>query len=386
MLSCKTFFASGAEAASGQSIVLGLAFVMILLIIVGYSRSLDSNHDLVEIFQGHHISFQNSTMVMQTTLALFHVGKTGGTTLRDNVLRIGCRAKKDQRKKIECQNRQLYRNSVTQPESKLSHFTRMFFHYQHSFPASAAKLLNTTHGLLFTVREPLARFENAYYYHSPFHCFSGDANKPKKDLTENEKFCYRNQNDYFHPRDPKSDYHSFYETFPTLEHLIDALQGSSTENGADAARQKKLLQKTFKTFGRTLGYGHMTAGYRYYVHWLARLPERIKSASAKVFAIRTERLWADAEAIDVILGGSGNFSALSNAKHTHGSEQQINRTKIAEDHGSDTVLPLRCALFPDMQAYRLIVDNALNLNDRERRETYSWTWNRCSVELGTVGR
>ncbi|KAL3915595.1 MAG: hypothetical protein SGILL_005574, partial [Bacillariaceae sp.] len=297
------------------------------------------------------------------TITLFHIGKTGGTTLTSNVLRIGCKSKAGPRKKKRCWEQQFQL-----PESQLSRRTKMFFHYGGGFPKSAGrtKLLpaDVTEGQLYTVREPLARFESAYYYHSPFHCASS--------TSSTTQFCKGNQNLFRNP-EPNSDFRAFYESFPSLQHLADALRPESSNQTQIANTTQVLLQRTFRQYGLTKGYGHMTAGYRYYTAAALKWPPTTRSIhhdkknDNKVFVVRTEKLWEDVETIDVLLGGKGDFSTLATKKISHGSENQVNRTFIDDDHdnnnaGNDShhnpAQLLCCALFPEMQAYRVIVDSA----------------------------
>jgi hypothetical protein len=359
-------------------------------------------------------------------LAVFHVGKTGGTTLSLSLLKVSCKLRPDDKKRKECldlmkQNfatkrhrhrRQRDTNSINKKPSEplLSKRTEMVFHYERSYPYGAKKNLHTIDGYIFTVREPLSRFESAYYSSSPFHCQTGrekyNSNSTTTPITrikyilqnstESQKGCIRRQNKY------KTDgsYREFYDAFPSIEQIANSLQQqrrqpqqqqlqNDTDDNDDVDdNDVRILSTLFNHVGKLKCCGHITANYRYYAKWSNLLQRQqveqsttptTANATTTVYAIRTEYLWHDAENIEWLLGGEEDedFSMLYDFQKSHGSEDHVNRTKIV--HGSVTAKTLCCALLSDMDAYRLIIDNAANLNDQQKIETYNMTWTKCGV-------
>ena len=257
------------------------------------------------------------------------------------------------------------------PNTAISNHTTTIFHWTHRFGP------NKFNGLIFNVREPVSRLESAYYYQSPFHCAA----------------CKLNFKSY--QKDP-----FFYDTYPTLYILANSLNPNTNFSSiqrmysdesypqrivtaaasAENNDPKQMLRKYFYFAGATPRYGHVTAGYRFYVqrsNWNPSSPNNSNIIKV-VFATRTEFLWDDVETIDLMLGGTGNFSTLRNHKETHiTSDQRINQMKFAD--GSHETFLVCCALLPEMNDYRKIIDHAINLDEEDRIETYQTTWKRCGV-------
>jgi Sulfotransferase family len=299
-------------------------------------------------------------------IAFFHVGKTGGTTLLSNLLSVGCKAKVHPKLQRECLN------NMTQSSSILSQRTQLLIHLHQVFPQGPIEQerirIQHTPGLLFSIREPIARFESAYYYDSPFHC------------SDQEPSCKEKQKRY-RSKD-KGLYRQFFATFPSMENLTLVLQGTADAGESESNTPKNttaLLSKVFRSVADK-ELRHLSAGYRHYTeHWARWKEERTTTSrdSTVVLAIRTEHLWSDAETIDAMLGGIGNFSSLHHQHFSHGSEHQIRRSRLVD--GSSEIQALCCALWEDIQAYRRIVEQAVNLNQTEKNETFHRTWQRCAV-------
>ena len=118
-----------------------------------------------------------------SNIALIHVGKTGGTTLLNNLLSIGCQAKATTIGVKQCKERlkEQQRNSDDDSESQISLRTKYIVHYEKVFPIGNIKdddgssirqiLLSVSDAFIYTIREPISRFESAYYANSPLHCY-----------------------------------------------------------------------------------------------------------------------------------------------------------------------------------------------------------------------
>jgi hypothetical protein len=294
-------------------------------------------------------------------IAFFHIGKTGGTTLLTSLLQVGCSTKVKPQRRHDCMK------NITMQNSILSQKTDMLIHLHQVFPRGPIEQerIQMTPGLLFSIREPIARFESAYYYESPFHCHL---------CQENQR---RYQQDSF-----GGDYRAFYQSFPTLDNLTMALDRATDDNKLrNTETAIAILRKVFQSSNTaSQELRHLSAGYQYYIHHWAKLPERTQPpTTTTVLAIRTERLWKDAEKIETMLGGNSNAwsSSLQHKRVSHGSEHQIRRVPLMD--GSRQAQILCCALSKEIQSYQRIVELAVNLNATEKQETFEWTWQRCAV-------
>ena len=99
-----------------------------------------------------------------------HVGKTGGTTLRRNVLRFNCQMTKNKDKRQRCLNAfDKLHSQGHEAESVLSQRTLGITHHRISKP-TAKEQTNFITDYLFTVREPIGRFESWFKSSSPHNC------------------------------------------------------------------------------------------------------------------------------------------------------------------------------------------------------------------------
>jgi hypothetical protein len=325
-------------------------------------------------------------------LALMHVGKTGGTTIESTVIMAGCLSMRHTGHARKCKRRQTSR----MPESAISRHTKTVFHYGMVYPPGG---LEGANGVMFSVREPLARLESAYYYGSPWYCEPPD-----------DRRCRRLKERMHKPATNETDanfkFRKFWSCFPTLESITRHLgsNASTTANSSTGPRivhdedsvvldenhpvRKSVLttescddmidmvREVFHSSG--LSYLlHLGAGYRYYSNFLAAAVARRKTAPPVVLVIRTEHLWHDVEKIDLMLGGDGNFSDMYSQRFTHGSELFRNRTGLPDDAGQAALVC--CAMLPEIRAYQQIINEAINLSAEEKNETFGMTWKRCHV-------
>jgi hypothetical protein len=327
-----------------------------------------------------------------SNIALIHVGKTGGTTLLNNLLAIGCKAKATTIGVQQCQQKlqKQQQNIDDDNESQISFRTKYIVHYEKVFPIGNIKdvssirqiLLSVSDAFIYTVREPISRFESAYYANSPLHCNSGES-PTKKERTDDQKQCYQFQQKYSNTNKYQK-YTSFYNNYPSLYNLSQSLLGKDwiLRNNGTLMKTEDLLKQVFHHVGQS-EFGHMTAGYQYYSQLtglstesnqqgLRRSPKRLPP----IFAIRTEHLWKDVEYIDQKLGGVGNFTHLYDQKEVHiADENRINRLKLQD--GSIEILSICCALRDEIRAYMNILRRAVNLNKYGKNPTE--TWKRCNV-------
>jgi len=307
------------------------------------------------------------------SLAIMHVGKTGGTTLGSNLFLVGCATKLNPKQRDIC-FKEFYGTGV--PESALSRHTKVIVHATKVAPRQETKSIN---GFIFTAREPISRLESSYYFNSPLHCVIPS----KRPFSASQKECFDRKKMF----NNEQSFRQFYEYFPTLEKLADELRikhrndtitKSTGDINTTTTSSADVLKKYFQHIGLTV-YGHATMGYRHYERLAKTMnPNSNYDNSTNVFVIRTSSIWQDTERIDLMLGGTGNFSYLYNAKVDHiDKADRVNQTKLID--GSPEIVNVCCALLPEIQAYRRIVGRAMNLDAQEKIDYYNMTWKRCGV-------
>lgn len=140
----------------------------------------------------------------------------------------------------------------------------------------------------------------------------------------------------------------------------------------NSAQCRSMLQEAFERVGPT-PYGHLAAGYRFYRYHIEGHEQRNQTT----WAVRTEQMTEDLEAIDRMVGGEGNFGTIiQDKKNTHGSEHYKNKSDVIPE---EQIINICCALWPEFLAYRDIVDRAVNLDSGQVLETYQMSWKRCNV-------
>lgn len=348
------------------------------------------------------VNFQGETR-KQRNIFFIHVGKTGGTTLRETVLRYGCRLYGSNKARANC-----FKFLKTHGESALGKRTNGIFHYQQKHPNRKKKINRMD--WMFVVREPIARFISSYEYVNPHNCIFG-----YKERNMDQK-CHRQ---ILAKRVPGSfPSRFFYDCFPNIQEFLgfkppalssgkkkktktkgkrkkedkreDAGLQDATPDDVDPHRQKcyRLWKGAFVT-GLSPDYGHMTANYQFYTKGL-----KLSAETRNVFVIRTEHLWEDVSRIDTLVGGTGNFSNVQgkivNQQTTNIHEKNKGLTKstrnatLVSDASFKQVrllvpIPFCCALLPDMLTFRSIVNRADNLNEEEKQETHARAWTRCNA-------
>ena len=320
----------------------------------------------------------NITMPTSPRIYLIHVGKAGGTTLTralmlDNTtasggFNVAARAVKcmvDKESKSQFFSGLFSKRNVgsvgiisdwkegfsacyKHPPgiSQLTRRTLGVYHMQgHPYSEEEkAWLLNNTNMFLFTVRDPIERLVSAYNYHR--HQFES----------------------YYRLVGGFPQFAKFYaECFPAgLDSMIDDLRnGTSVE--CVTMGVKALLGKISD------GGEHFEFNYEHY--WKYALGQR---PNHPVAVLRTEHVWEDVIHLDQDLGGTGNFRNVEGFKFSHGSE------KFTEPRGTDigtsNALFLCCLISHDIEFYQLLILKALNLADKQKRETLNDLSNRCHIK------
>jgi hypothetical protein len=143
----------------------------------------------------------------------FHVGKTGGETLRWHVFQFSCRSIANEQERTKCLR-------DVGKESVLSSMMRGICHEKHSWPTP--KHVQRATYYLFTVREPIARFESWYRYSHPNNCILQPAQKEEGGgVPMNIDGCKAKRRSIL--QGPASFSARFWNCFPTIESMAEAL-------------------------------------------------------------------------------------------------------------------------------------------------------------------
>ena len=85
-------------------------------------------------------------------------------------------------------------------------------------------------------------------------------------------------------------------------------------------------------------------------------------------------MWDDVKQLDILLGGSGNFT-MDGTKKTHGSEKY----KYSSDISTSNVNYLCCFLYKEMESYQYMILNAFNLMNVQKVETLMNLYQHCQI-------
>lgn len=115
---------------------------------------------------------------------------------------------------------------------------------------------------------------------------------------------------------------------------------------------------------------HIQKNYAYYGRkTFLRYPER------SILVVRTESLRDDIIAIDEMVGGTGQFSALGQ-RRSHGSEAYRVRSRLSTPAQKAT---LCCYLAEELHNYEMLIRKAANLSPTEKVATLTVLYNDCGV-------
>lgn len=362
----------------------------------GAAADAKGNRDLKEVSQPTSTANDNNFTIQlppppqgkNRTIHFLHVGKTGGTTMRNQVLRLNCVLKPENQRQQAC------KNFKGVPEAALSHCTKGITHFSQLFGTPLARSTD----LLFVVRDPIARFFSWFPHLSPHSCLPNDYNRFRQSC-DGLKTAIKEPDSFGRK--------FFFQCFPTVVQMVQALNPvmngplqlqlrtdrdrisyqirnpdkfnvayTAPEN--NTALQDQCNQYLLQGFGTPgLKYGHWTAGYRHY----AKRGGLHNNNNKPVLVLRTEYLWEDVLALNTALGGSDSeLETVRGGQETHGSELYSSQKKSpTELVGAGNLQYLCCALLPDMLAYRDIV-KAVNLSPTQKQQTYQITLSQCQVD------
>ena len=294
------------------------------------------------------------------TITLVHVGKAGGLTIKASTS-LYCRLPRGRRKPEEIEK--YIKRRFNDANNTLALQLKGYFHMW----AYDEEELQQSTSFLFTLRNPVDRIISAYRYSHPNNCKKKSAiYRPK--ACENAKYG----------KDPKSTFHLiFSQCFPSagMEDFAQSTMSPwNTEpaqfhNFTDTQRVDcRRIAREAAMGSYSTGFQHMYYNYDYYVNKTIRaFPE------TEIFGVRTEQEWEDMTALDIYLGGTGQFKR----KGTHVS------------HGSEFYDPsplssvayqkLCCVLEHEIQVYIELINRVDNLDDTAKVEGIDLIKEKCNI-------
>eukprot|EP00581_Thalassiosira_minuscula_P018114 CAMPEP_0183713732 /NCGR_PEP_ID=MMETSP0737-20130205/8495_1 /TAXON_ID=385413 /ORGANISM="Thalassiosira miniscula, Strain CCMP1093" /LENGTH=232 /DNA_ID=CAMNT_0025942559 /DNA_START=25 /DNA_END=720 /DNA_ORIENTATION=- len=104
-----------------------------------------------------HDPNNNNNKQQRRKIVFLHIGKTGGTTLRETILHYGCTIKANRNNRQTCEQNWKIRN---QTQSALSKSTTGILHFEKHWGTP----LSDATDVLFPIREPVSRLESWYAF------------------------------------------------------------------------------------------------------------------------------------------------------------------------------------------------------------------------------
>lgn len=324
-----------------------------------------------------------------------HVGKAGGTTLRDtlrleeqNFLWLPCRIRQTKTDGIDAQDscwtdyngtslaiqdaiphtttkkQEQFRDALKvlpryfEKDHRLDVYqtTRQTYYYRHmsrgiqNFRLAEGTedwLRDHTNLLVFSIRDPIDRIVSAYKYHYP----SNDNSLSQHGISK-----------------------AFFQTcFPTVSHLARLVDPRRRVSNSSSTKQQQECQ----VIGRELLTG------RHYVHQLHHFYYNFEYYTSQTWdqqhrekpiaVIRTSHLWHDVARLEGFLGGDA-AAVMENAQvRLNGSAQHPSLTNPEE------IVSLCCVLHRELAVYQKLVLAATNLYPEEKYETLMALHHKCNT-------
>lgn len=290
------------------------------------------------------------------SIVLVHVGKAGGTTIRNNIVDLNCyRASPEKR---GCTR--YYRNNLTLPVQTLGVF--------HMWHVNEAELREAT-SFLVTLRNPVDRVISAYRYGHPKNCQgkvkdTWGCTMIEMGLLSKPKFLeYR----FYEVCFPEPGAEDFAQALLPPWQSTEAFEKIGDKKKYECRRMARRVAR-----GDPVGHvsKHMKFNYNYYA-WksLLQFPEK------EVLAVRTEQEWEDLIHLDKFIGGSGQFKRAGR-KHSWGSSNYLPSPVSTEAYHK-----LCCVLKDEIGMYLYILNQASNLDEAARKESEDSLREKCGVQV-----
>lgn len=296
------------------------------------------------------------------TIALVHVGKAGGITIRESTSLV-----------CTVNNKETCMNNRFSPEAVLPRQLKFPIHMAAIYPKGDDNLEITT-SFLVTLRDPVQRIISTYRYSHPGNC--NDEILSRKHQGPKPYAC----NVYENLRNQKGKYLAAHQLFadcfpsPAMEYFAQTIlppYPSSNDTNNTTTQSTCGIMSHGMVAGKGPGAPapHMWFNYAYYMSYVIQA-----YPGKEVFAIRTEHEWEDLKALDLAIGGQGVFKRDGRAQ-SHGSDEYAPSPLSTEAYQK-----LCCVLTKEIRQYETILNMALNLNAAQVVESMNSVKQNCGIE------
>ena len=307
-------------------------------------------------------------------IAFVHIGKAGGMTVRRStaLLCLLPRFKSDQ-----TGNEQRCLQKYFDPsDNKLSLQTRTYFHL---WGYNEEQMQNAT-TFLVPLRNPVDRIISTFKYSHPENCHNGTI----LSKVIRPWGCEVLESKYYHQtRSPQ--YKLYRLCFPSATMLEDFAQStmspwqdfSHNQNLSGHHQQqwqcRKIARDAVRGKGKLGTLVSLTAPHMYYNHEYYAKHSIWKYPNREIFGIRTDHEWEDMVNLDLMLGGTGNFSNHGKAE-SHGSDK-YKKARISQE----AYRKLCCVLEKEIDIFLNILKRVENLTHKQKQETIDSLYDKCGI-------
>ena len=308
------------------------------------------------------------------SIALMHVGKGGGLSLRA-MTSLKCRLPRNQ---VTIQSIQTCivdsfgSSSTTNPKSNPLALQTIFYAHMRSIPADE---MNAATSWLIALRNPIDRLISAYQYSHPANCQDATL------LPNSTKGCINhfilNKQQPTQPKNEQQLTQVFVHCFPNADMETFAL--AAIQSNDDCSR---LARAYVQGNGPIFPIPHLQYNYQHYASKVLDVYDA--DYKKEFFGIRTEHLSEDFQNLNEMLGGpkANSISQGESVKLTHGSESFQKETQISLTPVTYTMLC--CVMQQELAIYRDWMYRLWNLDKETKYSNIHWLSLKCgAIKEGT---
>ena len=265
-----------------------------------------------------------ASLQVERNISFVHIGKAGGSS-------IGCNLAASRRfVRKHCENRQMPVSL-----SAISIHVNCYTHWQgHMY------CYDNNDSFLINVRNPVQRMASWFLY----------------EHVRNHEVNYKERN--YHCGDLM-----LFSCFDTFQELaILGLQGDRPPSNQKLRVGSNLTQQECSHWAWAAVQGNIPASYHnaYNYEWYTHRIFRREKQITEIFVLRAEHFEDDWTTIDQLLGGTGVFPESMKSKQNSASKKEL---PVADSSVTNEGIRNLCrALCREIQIYKRILDNAVNLN------------------------
>jgi hypothetical protein len=348
--------------------------LVLLTCALGYSMLYSSKQPLLKKMVNSNEVYNSSWHEFQPnrTIALVHIGKAGGLTLRA-MTSLKCRLPRNQVTDDSIRQCIIKTFGTTNPRENPLALQTIFYAHMNSMPPSE---MTAATSWLLALRNPVDRVISAYQYSHPAACQDEEL-LPNSTKGCTNFFLLQPTTKNKRRQDLRNELQLtklFVTCFPQLDMttLVQSALSSKDDKHNDCAG---LARDFIVGKGYLFPAPHLSYNYRHYQSGVLD----VNSESGKEwFGIRTEHLAEDFDNLNRQLGwkmtGDSN-KRQSSIKLTHGSEKFRFPSKLSIECYQN----LCCLLQDELFIYRDMVRRIMNLNDTEKFQTIYSLTQKCGM-------